>query len=163
MKPAYNRNEWSTPSEYIEAARTVMSSIDLDPASSNYAQRTVKATVYYSKNGNGLLLPWRGNVWLNPPYSQPLISQFVDKALDEYEIDNVESMIILVNNATDTKWFHRLLAKGLACFTRGRVKFHHPERDSQTARQGQVVFYLGPDPFRFLEVFCQFGYVLRKF
>ena len=34
---------WHTPAEYIEAAREVMGSIDLDPASCHIAQQAVKA------------------------------------------------------------------------------------------------------------------------
>jgi hypothetical protein len=42
-------NEWYTPANYIEASRMVMGSIDLDPASSETANRTVCATAYYTK------------------------------------------------------------------------------------------------------------------
>lgn len=41
-------NEWYTPEKFIEAARTVMGSIDTDPASCALANETVKATCYYS-------------------------------------------------------------------------------------------------------------------
>ena len=42
-------NEWYTPPDYIEAARTVMGEIDVDPASSDLAQRTVQAAKYFTK------------------------------------------------------------------------------------------------------------------
>lgn len=57
--------EHYTPSEYTEAARYVMGSIDLDPASCELANRSVRASRYYSEHG--LELPWFGNVFLNPP------------------------------------------------------------------------------------------------
>jgi ParB family chromosome partitioning protein len=41
-------NEWFTPAENIEAARTVLGAIDLDPASCELADRTVRATHYFT-------------------------------------------------------------------------------------------------------------------
>src|ERR1035437_2395258 len=43
-----SENEWYTPSEYVELARRVLGEIDLDPASSDEAQTTIKAKVYFS-------------------------------------------------------------------------------------------------------------------
>src|SRR5260221_7395603 len=82
-------NEWFTPSRYIEAARLVMGSIDLDPASCSEANQTVKAKRYYSIDDNGLEQPWYGNIWLNPPYGRSAnyvdsnIGLFTKKLLDE--------------------------------------------------------------------------------
>jgi ParB family chromosome partitioning protein len=46
--------EWYTPPEYIEAARAVRGEIDLDPASSDIAQKTVKALHYFTLDDDGL-------------------------------------------------------------------------------------------------------------
>jgi hypothetical protein len=40
--------EWYTKPAYIEAARRVLGGIDLDPASCDLAQQTVKATAFYT-------------------------------------------------------------------------------------------------------------------
>ena len=49
-----NSNEWYTPTQYVEAARRVLGGIDLDPASCEVANATVKATRYLTKDDDGL-------------------------------------------------------------------------------------------------------------
>jgi CspA family cold shock protein len=76
-------DEWNTPAEVFTLERQVLGSIDLDPASNRAAQQIVRARRFVTKADNGLDRPWRGRVWLNPPYSPALIGQFVTKLLHE--------------------------------------------------------------------------------
>ena len=59
--------EHYTPSEVVEAARTTLGAIDLDPASCEAASRVVRASSYYTKQQNGFTQPWRGRLFMNPP------------------------------------------------------------------------------------------------
>jgi hypothetical protein len=53
-------NEHYTPAKYIEAARTVLGGIDLDPASCEEANKVVKATAFFYKDDDGLTKEWWG-------------------------------------------------------------------------------------------------------
>ena len=137
-------NEWCTPAEYIEAARKVLGEIDLDPASSDLGQETVKAKAYFTKQTNGLDKEWRGKIWLNPPYASPLIWQFIEKLTGALKTGHVSEAILLTHNATDTAWFH--LAEEIArriCWTRGRIKFIKNAVEEASPTQGQAFFYYG--------------------
>lgn len=150
-------NEWYTPADYIEAAREVMGGIDLDPASSEVANEVVKADVYFTAETNGLDKPWYGCVWMNPPYASDLIGLFVDKLISE--LPNIEQAIVLVNNATETEWFNKLVAKASAvCFPRSRVKFYMPDGKTGAPLQGQALLYFGPKYERFAAVFGAKGW-----
>lgn len=96
---------------------------------------------------DGLSVRWRGNVFCNPPYSAGNIDKFVDKATGEWTSDyainshykmvnvytgseisirapNIEQMILLVNSATDARWYHSLLhSASVVLLWRGRIKF----------------------------------------
>lgn len=156
-------NEWYTPAKYIEAAREVLGQIDTDPASSEFANRTVRARHYYTEQDSGLDKDWHGAVWMNPPYAQPLIQQFTEKLVEQYTLGNTRSAIALTHNYTDTEWFHIAENHCTAiCFTRGRVKFESPDGAIAAPTQGQAFFYFGKDLEKFTQVFCQFGFVLAN-
>lgn len=148
--------EWYTPKQYIESARKVMGSIDLDPASSKEAQKIVRAAKYYDSKADGLTKKWKGNIWLNPPYN--IVRQFVDKLLDS----PFDQAIVLVNNATETEWFARLAERSSAMvFHTGRIRFATPESDGEgttPCMQGQVFLYFGGNVMQFIDEFSQYGW-----
>jgi ParB family chromosome partitioning protein len=158
-------NEWHTPLEHIAAARNVLGEIDLDPASNLIAQETVRATNHYTRADNSLSKEWHGRVWLNPPYAQPLINQFVQKLVDEFASGRVTQAIMLTNNYTDTAWFQLAAATAaLICFPRGRINFINVDGSTGSPTQGQAIFYYGTtgggEEFR--KTYSAFGLVVRR-
>jgi ParB family chromosome partitioning protein len=158
-------NEWYTPPEYVEAAIKVLGIIDLDPASSTIANKIIKAKKFYTNEDDGLQQKWEGNIFLNPPYSQPEIKLFSEKVSDEYEKGEISQAIILVNNATETAWFQRILSVSSAvCFVKSRIRFLDPEGNPKGAPlQGQAILYFGEKDSLFRNCFSQFGVICRAF
>lgn len=156
-------NEWYTPSIYIEAARHVMGSIDVDPASSDRANEIVKATTYYTIDDDGRQQVWNGNVWMNPPYAQPLIAEFCELLLKKYRGSEIRQACVLVNNATETVFYQNMLKLcGAVCFIKGRVKFVDEEgSESGAPLQGQTILYFGERTGQFTVMFHSFGVVLH--
>jgi phage N-6-adenine-methyltransferase len=155
-------SEWYTPAEYIIAATAVMGRIDLDPASSEIANKTVGATLFYSVDDDGLDKYWAGKVWMNPPYSTELITRFVSKYVMHVSGNEISEGIVLVNNATETKWFGELVKVSTAVvFTAGRVKFLDPQGNPGAPLQGQAILYTGSNVDKFIAEFSKFGWSAR--
>lgn len=154
------QNEWYTPQAHIDLAREVLEEIDLDPATSPQAQETVQANTFYTAEDNGLEKEWHGKVWMNPPYSQPAIQQFIEKLIKEYSEGRVTEAIVLTHNYTDTAWFHLAASQCKAvCFTRGRIGFLSPEGEKAAPTQGQAFIYYGDNLQKFTESFKNVGVV----
>jgi len=58
-------DDWLTPPELVRS----LGAFDLDPCGSHLQSQNLAATVYRLPNHNGLLEPWSGRVWCNPPFS----------------------------------------------------------------------------------------------
>lgn len=111
-------DEWYTPLEIISS----LGEFDLDPcAPVNPLWRTAK--VMYNKNDDGLSKEWNGRVWLNPPYSRPLIEQFVRKMAEH------GNGIALLFNRCDNAMFHDIIFPTATAmkFLRKRIRFYRPD------------------------------------
>ena len=138
-----------------------MGGIDCDPASSEAANAVVQATQFYTRDDNGLAQPWQGRVWMNPPYAHLLVDQFCERLAAHVSAGTVTEAVVLVNNATETRWFARLAAVSAAiCFPLGRVRFWSPDKDTAAPLQGQAIVYVGGNVTPFLREFGAFGLVV---
>lgn len=143
---------WRTPYTVIDLIRRTMNSIDCDPCTSEYANRYIQAPHYFTCERDGLTAGalWRGNVFLNPPYSANLVKRFTAKAIQQHEAQVSQQTMILVNCCTDTSWFHALIdyaqrCEGVVMFTRKRLSFLYPDSEfcADQNRVGQTFVYYG--------------------
>ena len=155
-----NSNDWFTPAPVVDGVRRALGAIDLDPASCTQANRTVKATHFYDKERDGLKEAWKGRIFVNPPYGG-LAGPFVEHLIGQYTCGNTTAAIALVNAAaTHTNWFQPLFDYPL-CFAR-RINFESPDGPTPGATHGSVLAYLGQDERRFVDVFREFGPVVKR-
>ena len=156
--------EWYTPAEYVGAAREVMGGIDLDPASCEEANKTVKAAKIYTEETDGLAEgnKWKGRLWLNPPYGR-LAGQFVSRLMREVEAENVKEFCILLNsNSSDTQWWQPLWDYTLS-FPSKRINFTAGESETESgSTHGSAIIYMGPNRDKFIEVFSRFGVIMER-
>jgi len=156
-----NRVEWYTPEHIIEAARSTMGGvIDLDPASCEIANRTVRARHYYTADHDGLSQKWYQNVWLNHPFGRKTNKPWISKLLAEYGAGRVEQACCITFASTSEQWFQPLLQFPI-CLLSPRVNYLGPDgQPVKGVTKGSCVAYLGPDEDRFIESFSDLGAVM---
>jgi hypothetical protein len=153
-------DEWYTPLNIIEASRRVLGAIDLDPASCWKANRRIRATNYYSENVSGLSRahPWRGRVWMNPPYGDqgPL---FAARLVDEFVAGNVTAACAMYSlTHVSALWFQPVARVCCAlAVTKSRVQFdvgrENQIKTGTAPVSGHVIVYFGQRLDRFYSEF----------
>ncbi len=105
---------WLTPKWILDK----LGHFDLDPCSPNNMPYKI-ADKYYSleNNEDGLLLPWEGRIWLNPPYSN--WGKFLEK------LSKHNNGIALIFARTETKAFFSYIweCADSILFLKKRLKF----------------------------------------
>jgi len=158
-------DSWFTPSIYTEMAREVMGAIDLDPFSSAAANRHVKAKRYFDEKMDAFKETWfqeQGRVFMNPPYGRQVIDVAVDCFLANWASESISQGVVLVNNATETRWFQSLLRSTNAlCFPDRRIAFETDDGKHVSGNtRGQTFFYFGHKVKKFSEVFGRIGTIV---
>lgn len=110
------KDEWLTPPEVI----TALGEFDLDPCSPGERRPWDTAKRHYGLPQDGLLLPWEGRVWCNPPYGAEAV-KWLKKLADH------GNGVALIFARTETKaFFEQVWDRADALlFLRGRLTFHH--------------------------------------
>jgi len=151
--------EWYTPPAIIDRARRVLGSIDLDPASSDVAQRWINATEYYTADDDGKAQSWSGRVWLNPPFDDT--PAWVDRLDSEYQSGDVVAAVLLVNSAPGYIWWEDLWRRRPVCMLRERVCFCRADGTSDgPAKKGTTIAYYGDDVQGFIAAFSDLGRII---
>ena len=110
--------EWATPVDFFNSLNEEFG-FELDVCAT---PQNAKCASYYTKDEDGLLQPWEGVCWCNPPYGRE-IRHWVEKAMRTAE-EGKGTVVCLVPARTDTKWWHDFVAKASEVrFVKGRLKF----------------------------------------
>ena len=145
QSPRMGKDEWLTPPSILRA----LGAFDLDPCAP-IVRPWETAARYYTVEDNGLLKPWDGRVWLNPPYGPPPIVAPWVRRMPEHGKGTA-----LIFARTETDLFFEMVWKRATAllFLRGRLYFHHVDGRVADANAGapSVLIAYGADDAVILE------------
>lgn len=128
-------DEWYTPIEIINA----LGSFDLDPCSPvNRLWDTAKE--HYTKIDNGLIKEWKGRIWLNPPYSYPLISLFMQRMAKHRN----GGIALLFNHLNNSLFYNHIFPYADSILLlRKRIKFYRADgtQGERPAKDSVLIAY----------------------
>lgn len=159
-------SEWYSPEIFANIARAVMGGIDLDPASSHIANETIRAAKFYTREDDGLSLPWHGRVFLNPPggldeHRKSITGKFVGRLLEGYRTAEVDqALLVCFRVPTGDAWFWPLWEHAL-CFLKGRTEYLRPDGSpGEQPSHNSALVYLGSNVAGFVEACRPYGRVV---
>jgi phage N-6-adenine-methyltransferase len=112
-------DEWATPPAFFRKMSRRYGPFDVDVCA---VADNAKCERFFSPEQNGLLQPWAGRCWCNPPYGKT-IGQWVRKAW-EASVDG-STVVCLLPARVDTRWWHQYVERFAATveFLPGRLRF----------------------------------------
>jgi len=122
QKPGRSKQDYGTPSEFIEVFVRQFGGIVLDVCAS---PSNAIGPRYYTEEQNGLAQPWaspsQGWNWCNPPFGK--CGAWVSRAWIAWE-NYGQRVAVLVPASVDSNWWADYVhGKALVFFLRGRMRF----------------------------------------
>lgn len=147
------KDEWLTPPEIIKS----LGPFDLDPCSPiNRPWDTAKR--HYTVNDDGLIQPWSGRVWLNPPYGREAAEW-----LHRLSVHGNGVALIFARTETEMFFEHVWNKADALLFLKGRLYFHHVDGKRANANAGapSVLIAYGSNNVRALENVKHLGMLVK--
>jgi hypothetical protein len=146
QKTIGDSQSWITPHWILKA----LGSFDLDPAASDPRPWDCAAENWTTA---GLERPWRGRVWLNPPFDRYQVGRWIEKLAAH------GNGTALLHARTEAAWFEPVWNSASAIlFLADRLYFHYPDGRRAEANSGApacLIAFGEPDhrpPGRSLEI-----------
>jgi hypothetical protein len=133
-------DEWLTPPAILKA----LGRFDLDPCAPVNRPWDM-ADEHYTVEDNGLIKPWFGRIWLNPPYGPPPI---VGPWLARMAQHRKGTALIFARTETELFFEHVWDTATAVLFIRGRLYFHYVDGTRAPANSGApsvLIAYGGAD------------------
>lgn len=123
---ATGKDEWLTPPDLIKE----LGPFDLDPCAPVIRPWDIAAK-HYTVEDDGLVQPWEGLVWCNPPYGRGM-----EVWLEKAALHN--NSIVLIFARTGTSYFCKWVwdFATAAFFFKGKLSFHHVNGDKAANSAG---------------------------
>jgi hypothetical protein len=133
---------------------------DLDPCHDPTGLQMGRRGYDIRRGQDGLVLPWRGRVWLNPPYSNPGPWLKLAALYRRYRIAEVTAIVNVQSGSNywrDYVWG----AATAICFLHGRVAFMYDGIPEHGNRYDQAVLYYGDNVAEFYRAWGDMGAIVR--
>ncbi len=154
-----------SPPVVLKDVRLALGTIDLDPCSSETAQKEVQATAWFGADEDGLKRPWKGSVHVFPPLDR--VPAFAPKVLDELDAGRVPRATLLAPFDLTDSWLDRVLAHDrlrVVVIENGRRPYRlggTAETWTPACRMALYLFGIDESAAGLLARFGRWGHVLR--
>jgi phage N-6-adenine-methyltransferase len=136
--------EWATPQDFFDRLNAGYQ-FTLDPCAT---PGNAKCARYFTREQDGLAQPWKGRVWLNPPYGRT-IGLWMAKAKESVKSGDAELVVCLVPARVDTRWWNDSVAGAEVEFIRGRLRFGGAENSAPSRPPSWCFVTLSPPQKRY--------------